>query len=164
MPPSESSEIEYLQEIPACFEDLINYVNNLVDVFKRTSHLRDVLQGTWVAIDPNATCDGGTSLLHAAAKLGETKLMSAICHFPGVDLDLQDSKGNTALHYCAECGNTSGAEALLKHGSQALPIANQFDLNPVQIAALKCNLECLEVMINHGGYPLVITSLLRYID
>ena len=158
MPPSESSEIEYLQEIPPCFEDLINYVNNLVDVFKRTSHLRDVLQGTWVAIDPNATCDGGTSLLHAAAKLGETKLMSAICHFPGVDLDLQDSKGNTALHYCAECGNTSGAEALLKHGSQALPIANQFDLNPVQIAALKCNLECLEVMINHGGYPLVITS------
>ena len=87
MPSSESFEIDYLQEIPACFEDLINYVSNLGDVFKRTSQLRDVLQGTWVAIDPNATCDGGTSLLHAASKLGETKLMSAICHFPGVDLD-----------------------------------------------------------------------------
>ena len=155
---SESSEIEYLQEIPECFQDLINYVNNLVDVFKRTSHLRDVLQGTWVATDPNATCEGGTSILHAASKLGETKLVSAICHFPGVDLDLQDSLGNTALHYCAECGNTTVAETLFKHGSQALPIVNQFDLNPTQIAALRCNLDCLELMINHGGYPLVITS------
>lgn len=51
----------------------------------------------------------------------------------GIDLDFQDGNGMTALHYCAEYGDTNTAYLLVQYGAK-LDIADKFGNQPLWYA------------------------------
>ena len=59
---------------------------------KKRYSIRDVSQES-----PNGCCDNSTgdTILHAAALLGEAKLVSALAHYrPIINVDVKNNKGN----------------------------------------------------------------------
>ena len=125
--------------------------------FKRSHQLREILQHTWIREDPNATTDGGNTLLHSASKLGETKLVNVLLNTYHSDANIQNKDGNTALHLSVQYGFVNITESLVKNDWD-LEVSNQVGLSPLQLAALKCHIPSLEILFKHKANHLVLTK------
>ena len=151
-----------LSDIPDLKVDLLDYVRGLAQNFRRSHQLREIInENTWFKENPNwATSDTGDTLLHIAALLAEMKLVSVICHyFPLLDINATNNDGNTALHFSADnLSATNITDTLLKHGSKM--IRNEKGLDPLQVAAYRCNLNCLEIMLMKNYPEAEINSLI----
>ena len=112
---------------------------------EKVQRTEEALEETWVRDNPYASCEAsGNTLLHAAVRMDEVKLVNVLCTHFLVALDMKNVQGNTALHLSAQLIHGNITEILLKHGSQAMETANQEGLNPLQMAALHFNLGSLE--------------------
>lgn len=65
-------------------------------------------------------------------------------------LDQRNDKGNTAMHYAAQCGQVYIIEQLLKHGART-DIFNKQGMNVLHMACHYGRLQCLEYLINVAG-------------
>ena len=135
----------YVLNIPNSEESLKDYVKNLSESFKRSHQIRDILAETWIRSNCNAKSQFGNTLLHIATQLEEVKLVSVLCQSFNLNLDELNNDGNSALHLSIELDNVHILEILLKHGANG-QVENKFGLNALQLASLKCHLNCLEVL------------------
>ncbi|KAI9138851.1 ras guanine nucleotide exchange factor domain-containing protein [Paraphysoderma sedebokerense] len=77
--------------------------------------------------------DDGRAALHFAALTGHAECLDLLLRQPSIQVDLQDSKGNTALHIASAFGNTICAKILLSAGAN-VHLANEEGLKPVDVA------------------------------
>ena len=76
---------------------------------------------SWYKMNLDYRCTGGggvtahnNTLLHVASRMGEAKLVAALCHVQS-DTNLKNAAGDTPLHLAAEHDRHQVIEALLKH-------------------------------------------------
>ncbi len=135
------------------------YAKEVAENFRKTSYIKEVLGGSWIRDAPNAQCQDqfGNTLVHAAAKLGEAKLVSALAHYEA-DLDARNANDDTPMHFAAEKGHSNVLESLIKHGSKAIEAKNRYGFTPLQVAAITLHTECIESLVKAGANHLVMTD------
>ena len=145
--------------------ELEDFTEALCQHYKRKYHLQEILTHSWIGDDPNAVNSDGSSLLHCASKLGETKLVTVLVIYFKANLNLQNRDGNTALHLSVENGHVAITDLLVKNNYSQLStklshleISNEIGLTPIQIAALKCQGPILEILFKHHADHTVMTS------
>ena len=119
----------------------------------------------------------GYSALHIALSKGFDDILIVLLD-GGIDTNLQDSKGQTALHYCAFLNKVEIAKNILAHGGR-LDIEDKFGNQPLWTAIINdkgfgSRIELVEIFIsaganpshrnNTGGSPLKIAEDLEYDD
>ena len=109
------------------------FVAEIADSCKRSSHMKEALRSSWVARNPTYHVPDtlGNTALHAAAALGEHKVVSALGHLLASrvadGVNAKNLEGDTALHLAALHNQAACVEALLKH-----------DADPAVKNLLKC--------------------------
>ncbi|KAE8600152.1 hypothetical protein XENTR_v10013104 [Xenopus tropicalis] len=90
--------------------------------------------------------------LHLATYLGQLEVVEALVS-KGVNLELQDRKGDTALHVACKNQNLACAKALLQgpNGPQNLQLQNWKGLSCLHIATLKGNSSLISLLLKHGA-------------
>ncbi len=142
-----------------------SFVRDLAESYKKMSHLKEALTRSWARLNLSHQCSGsnatGDTILHVAARLGEAKVVSAISHINasngGDVIDVTNINGDTALHLACEHGHEAVTEGLLKHGA-AMEKVNSVGFTPLQIAAIKLQHGCAEILLRCGADHKVITS------
>lgn len=81
----------------------------------------------------NELDESGLGLIHWAADRNQLEILRELLQMPGIQVNLQDSEGQTALHYAASCGHKDILQLLLTTGSDR-NIANADGETPVDIA------------------------------
>lgn len=119
----------------------------------------------------------GYSALHIAISKGFDDISIALLD-GGIEPNLQDNKGQTALHYCAFFNKSETAKNIITHGGR-LDIEDKFGNQPLWTAIINDKgfgnrVELVELFIsagantNHrnktGGTPLKIAEDLEYDD
>ena len=103
--------------MPTCEQELEAFAKELTDSYRKTSHLREALMSSWYKMNLDYRCMGSTqanTLLHVAARMGEAKLVAALCHVQS-DANVRNADGDAPLHLAAEHDRPLVIEALLKH-------------------------------------------------
>ncbi len=98
----------------------------------------------------------GASLLQIAVAQGNLDLVIFLIE-NDVDVNHQDKKGNTALHYCPEYYQFEIAEYILEHNGK-LNISDKFGNEPLWTAAVNVNkdlkgLDVVELFLKNGADP-----------
>ncbi|OCT77448.1 NF-kappa-B inhibitor epsilon [Xenopus laevis] len=90
--------------------------------------------------------------LHLATYLGQLEVVEALVS-KGVHLELQDRKGDTALHVACKNQNLACAKVLLQgpNGPQNLHLQNWKGLSCLHIATLKGNCSLISLLLEHGA-------------
>ncbi|NP_001089595.1 uncharacterized protein LOC734652 [Xenopus laevis] len=90
--------------------------------------------------------------LHLATYLGQLEVVEALVS-KGVNLELQDRKGDTALHVACKNQNLACAKVLLQgpNGPQNLHLQNWKGLSCLHIATLKGNRSLISLLLEHGA-------------
>lgn len=134
-------------------EDLWRFVQHPID----TSALEDYLArgGSIDAVDGNLS-DGEvwctTLLMYSVCSFTPTANFFLLLEKGGGSLvDVQDSWGSTALHVCARFGNAGSMEILLKDYYANPNIQNKSGETPLHEAAHYNKVECLKLLMWHGG-------------
>ena len=70
--------------------------------------------------------------------------VSAIAHLSDDDVNRPNAAGDCALHLAAEHNRAATVESLLKHGA-SLEKKNGIGFTALQVAAIKCHRQCMEV-------------------
>ncbi|XP_049539324.1 acyl-CoA-binding domain-containing protein 6-like [Anopheles darlingi] len=65
----------------------------------------------------NQLDDSGLAIIHWAADRGNVPILQSVLDAPGIDVNLRDSEGQTALHYASSCGYVDCIELLLAHNA-----------------------------------------------
>ena len=65
----------------------------------------------------NSLDEHGLGLVHWASDRGNVDILTLILSTKGVNVDLQDSEGQTALHYAASCSHKACIKILLQSGA-----------------------------------------------
>ncbi|XP_050099335.1 acyl-CoA-binding domain-containing protein 6-like [Anopheles aquasalis] len=63
----------------------------------------------------NQLDDSGLAIIHWAADRGNAPILQSVLQTAGIDVNLRDSEGQTALHYASSCGYVDCIELLLAH-------------------------------------------------
>ena len=95
--------------------------------------------------DVNALIDNDHTPLMIASRKSRVNAVTFLVEH-GADMDLQDKKGKTALHYAVRCDSPEVAQKLLTLG--ATQLKNSQGLTPLLSASNKCNISVLEGLIN----------------
>src|SRR5690606_1547447 len=98
----------------------------------------------------------GYSVLHIALSKGFDDIAMELIN-GGVDTNLQDSKGQTALHYCAFYNKAKIAKNILSHGGR-LDVEDKFGNQPLWTAIINDKgfgnrVELVELFISAGANP-----------
>ncbi|XP_060077596.1 E3 ubiquitin-protein ligase mind-bomb-like isoform X2 [Ylistrum balloti] len=97
----------------------------------------------------NFAQDGKTAL-HLACYEGHSQIVELLLKQPGVDLDLQDGEGDSALHYAAFGKETNTMRQLLKAGAKVNKV-NKAGHSPLHISIGKACEEAVELLVQHGS-------------
>lgn len=79
-------------------------------------------------IDPfelNCLDENGLGLIHWSSDRGNIKVLETILNTPGIDINLQDSEGQTALFYASSCGHKKCVQLLLQRGADKEILDNE---------------------------------------
>ena len=63
---------------PHCESEMIAFVRDMSDGYKKTSHLKEAIRRSWVPGAPDYRCpesSNGNTVLHVAARMGEAKVI-----------------------------------------------------------------------------------------
>lgn len=101
--------------------------------------------------DPMTTNDRRMTLLHAAAKSGNAKLISHLLTQCGADVQNADANGKTALHYAAELGHIEAIRALLENFADIDPIEFCRGWTPIFFAAAEGEDNAVYFLLAHGA-------------
>ncbi|KAG5684627.1 hypothetical protein PVAND_013849 [Polypedilum vanderplanki] len=102
------NEDELIDDADKTIEDFIKEGN--VEKFKELlSSIEDLNE-----IDE----DSGLALIHWISDRGMDQILETFLSQKGIDVDLQDNEGSTALHYASSCGHTNCIKLLLNYGAK----------------------------------------------
>jgi acyl-CoA-binding protein len=101
-------KVEEILESEKSIEDFIREGNSI----RLKELLREIEPNELNSLDEN-----GLGLVHWAADRGNAEVLKLILSTKGINIDLQDGEGQTALHYACSCGHRSCVELLLKLGA-----------------------------------------------
>jgi len=96
------------------------------------------------ALAVNATADGGTTALHMAAVLRDTKLLIMLLD-AGADVNARTFVGSTPLHWAVMSDNVTSAKELIKAGA-AVDTVDSEGLTPLQSAEQRGNTRMLKLI------------------
>lgn len=97
--------------IPA--ENRIPDDEKLLSDFIKEGDLHNFLKHIDATENVNELDDTGLGLVHWAADRNQLNILRALLELPSLDINLQDSDGQTALHYAASCGHGDCLELLV---------------------------------------------------
>jgi ankyrin repeat protein len=101
--------------------------------------------GAWINV---VTRTRGLTPLHLACHNQCTEVAKLLLQSGDCDLDIPDSRGNTALHYASVTGNARLVELILKH-SPILDLKNSSGKTPLDEAEEKMALTVVRLL--RGG-------------
>ncbi|CAH1981468.1 unnamed protein product [Acanthoscelides obtectus] len=93
----------------------------------------------------------GMAPIHAASQMGCLNCVKWMIQDQGVDPNLRDGDGATPLHFAASRGHLETVRWLLKHGARLS--LDKFGKSPINDAAENQQVECLNVLVQHGTTP-----------
>jgi len=99
---------DYIEDSEKSIEDFIRDGN--------TEKLLELLKN----VDPvelNSLDENGLGLIHWATDRGNIDVLKIILNTKGIDINLKDSEGQTALFYASSCGHKTCAQLLLDRGA-----------------------------------------------
>jgi len=100
----------------------------------------------------------GETYLIMATKVNHERFINILLD-RGVQVNLQDSEGNTALHYAAVQGNTKTIKILLNHQAK-LEIMNNKNETPLMVACRFEQKDAMAVLIENGALPFFIDNVI----
>ena len=101
--------------------------------------------------DPATVIDNdGSSLLHKAAWGNLPELAKLLLNEYGMDIDIKDHAGRTALHVAAYQGNTRILKYLLEHAANVNAVDNE-GKTPVFSGAYDGNLKTVKLLCEYGA-------------
>ncbi|XP_055682424.1 uncharacterized protein LOC129789571 isoform X3 [Lutzomyia longipalpis] len=93
----------------------------------------------------------GMAPIHAASQMGCLDCLKWMVEEQGVDPNLRDGDGATPLHFAASRGHLSAVRWLLNHGARLS--LDKYGKSPINDAAENQQVECLNVLVQHGTTP-----------
>lgn len=116
-------------------ENLIPDDEKLITDFIKEGDLKSFLEHLKAATEEqlNELDESGLGLIHWAADRNQLEILCELLKIPGIKINLQDSDGQTALHYAASCGHKDTLELLLGQGADR-SIANSDGETALDIA------------------------------
>ncbi|GAB0094028.1 uncharacterized protein DMENIID0001_092390 [Sergentomyia squamirostris] len=93
----------------------------------------------------------GMAPIHAASQMGCLDCLKWMVEDQGVDPNLRDGDGATPLHFAASRGHLSAVRWLLSHGARLS--LDKYGKSPINDAAENQQVECLNVLVQHGTTP-----------
>ncbi|XP_057665855.1 espin isoform X2 [Diorhabda carinulata] len=93
----------------------------------------------------------GMAPIHAASQMGCLNCVKWMIQDQNVDPNLRDGDGATPLHFAASRGHLDTVRWLLKHGAKLS--LDKFGKSPINDAAENQQVECLNVLVQHGTAP-----------
>uniref|UniRef100_A0AAR5QIP9 Espin n=1 Tax=Dendroctonus ponderosae TaxID=77166 RepID=A0AAR5QIP9_DENPD len=93
----------------------------------------------------------GMAPIHAASQMGCLNCVKWMIQDQGVDPNLRDGDGATPLHFAASRGHLDTVRWLLKHGARLS--LDKFGKSPINDAAENQQVECLNILVQHGTTP-----------
>ncbi|XP_008197099.2 ankycorbin isoform X1 [Tribolium castaneum] len=93
----------------------------------------------------------GMAPIHAASQMGCLNCVKWMIQEQGVDPNLRDGDGATPLHFAASRGHLETVRWLLKHGARLS--LDKYGKSPINDAAENQQVECLNVLVQHGTTP-----------
>lgn len=109
------------------FEDYIDDSEKSIEDFIRDGN-SDKLNELLKNVDPtdlNSLDENGLGLIHWASDRGNLEILKIILNTKGIDIDLQDSEGQTALFYASSCGHKTCLQLLLARGANKEIVDNE---------------------------------------
>ncbi|KAK4874203.1 hypothetical protein RN001_013563 [Aquatica leii] len=98
----------------------------------------------------------GMAPIHAASQMGCLNCVKWMVQDQGVDPNLRDGDGATPLHFAASRGHLETVRWLLKHGARLS--LDKYGKSPINDAAENQQVECLNVLVQHGTTPNYVDS------
>ncbi|XP_025831863.1 formin-J isoform X1 [Agrilus planipennis] len=93
----------------------------------------------------------GMAPIHAASQMGCLNCVKWMIQEQGIDPNLRDGDGATPLHFAASRGHLETVRWLLKHGARLS--LDKYGKSPINDAAENQQVECLNVLVQHGTSP-----------
>ena len=128
------------------------FSGNLREVKKALEQGADVNASTWRWKPPyiGMSCSVGITGLHAAALKGNADLADMLLNY-GADVNDEDSKGRTPLHFAVEDDeNTRIVKLLLRHGAN-INARDKNKCTPLHNAVLHYCAETAELLLRNGA-------------
>lgn len=75
--------------------------------------------------DLNCLDENGLGLIHWSSDRGNIEVLKTILNTAGIDINLQDGEGQTALFYASSCGHKACVQLLLEHGADREIVDNE---------------------------------------
>jgi ankyrin repeat protein len=104
-------------------------------------------------VDVDCRVDQGISPMMSVIKAGQADLVTQVVTFllaNGADPNLQDAKGNTALHLAAKNGRPEVIPLLIGHGA-AIDSQNKSGDTALHVAAQSEQAEIVSILVEHGA-------------
>jgi hypothetical protein len=93
----------------------------------------------------------GATLLHAAARRGDSDILRAVLACGAVDLNARSKTGGTALMIAAQSGGEEAVRLLLEHGASAQVAVETTGVTALMLAAQEGHLKTLRLLCEEGG-------------
>ena len=107
-----------------CFQELEKFSIHFLSTYSRATNWNQIV---------SLQNECGQTMAHIAVMLGYFQLLGSLVEW-GIDLNLTDSKGSTALHYAFLCNELACAVLLIRSGADELALdelgRSPWDLNP----------------------------------
>jgi len=108
---------DYIEDSEKSIEDFIKDGN--------TQKLLELLKNVDPVDELNSLDENGLGLIHWASDRGNLDILKIILDTKGVDINLQDSEGQTALFYASSCGHKACVQLLLDRGADKEILDNE---------------------------------------
>lgn len=101
------------------FEEAIKDSDKTIEDFIREGNAEQLkrLLATIDSSELNTLDDSGLGLIHWSSDRGNPEILSLVLKTKSINIDLQDSDGQTALFYSSSCGHKDCVKLLLEHGA-----------------------------------------------
>lgn len=108
-------------------EEIIDDSEKSIEDFIRdgnTGRLKELLKDIQ-PVDLNCLDENGLGLIHWSSDRGNIDVLETILTTKGININLQDNEGQTALFYASSCGHKNCVELLLQHGADRDIVDNE---------------------------------------
>eukprot|EP00741_Cyanophora_paradoxa_P013645 tig00020704_g13174.t1 len=109
-------------------------------------------QARWVAKANQSSPANGETLLHAAARAGQDKVIELLCGQHKLDVNVRDDRKKTPMHRAAESGKRSAAETLIRLGADP-DLRDADGFTPMHMAAQNGHLALVDLFIGAQCNP-----------